>query len=202
MFTHKHVVTCALFCWRRFCDASKATWMRFLNHAFFKISLRYFNRFFNCVSTRFRKCETRSSLGSISSKRSVNSSSISDRFARGTSFRLQIWMCQWNCISIQWKGTHQTTTNIFRTKLKHVIIATIKKEIQKMEYKSLKELRQIPWLLSNKHILDVLVPYAFSIYQDHIPFATHICEVCFWCIINQEKEKTYRKVCTLSAPGF
>ena len=82
---------------------AKAAWMRFVNHGCFKAFLRYFNRPFNCVSTRFRKCETRSSLGSTSSKRSVNSSSISGRFsssisgrfARGTSFRHQIWMCHW-----------------------------------------------------------------------------------------------------------
>ena len=87
------------------CYASKASWMRFMNQFLLKIFLRNFTCLFSCVSIRFRYCPTRSSLGSISSKRRVNSSSISGRFARDTSSRQQRWTCHWNCFSIHWKGT-------------------------------------------------------------------------------------------------
>jgi len=134
-----------------------------------------------------QRCVTRSSLGSISSKRSVNSSSISGRFACGTSFRLQIWMSQWSCISIHWKGTHQKTSKIFDIILKHVIIATIKTK-DLVHQIHIPQKSAISFLIASKkphfhsnyalRFFDVFISYPLSYTR-------------FWsvCIINHQPKK-------------
>ena len=138
-----------------------------------------------------QRCVTRSSLGSISSKRSVNSSSICGRFACGTSFRLQIWMSQWSCISIHWKDTHQTTSKMFDTIHKHVIIATIKTKdlVHQIHIPLFPQKSAISFLIASKkphfhsncalRFFDVFISYRLSCTR-------------FWsvCIINHQPKKS------------